>query len=83
MINPKEYTVEYSNNVKPGVASVTITGLNNFYGTKKVTFNILPAKVKNLAASGETTTSLKLSWSSSAYARDMRCTDMIQVRRHM
>ena len=69
MINPKEYTVEYSNNVKPGVASVTITGLNNFYGTKKVTFNILPAKVKNLAASGETTTSLKLSWSSSAYAQ--------------
>ena len=69
VINPKEYTVEYSNNVKPGVASVTITGLNNFYGTKKVTFNILPAKVKNLAASGETTTSLKLSWSSSAYAQ--------------
>ena len=69
VINPKEYTVEYSNNVKPGVAGVTITGLNNFYGTKKVTFNILPAKVKNLAASGETTTSLKLSWSSSAYAQ--------------
>lgn len=69
LVQGTDYKVSYINNYNVGTATVTITGLNNFYGTKKVTFNILPAKVKNLAASGETTTSLKLSWSSSAYAQ--------------
>lgn len=72
VINPKEYSVKYTNNIKPGVAKITITGTNNFYGTKSVTFNIRPAKVKGLKASGETTKSLKLTWTKDKLVRGYR-----------
>lgn len=68
VINSKEYEVKYSNNVKPGVATVTITGLNNFYGTKKVTFNILPAKVAKLMFSSSKDTSVGVKWNAVKYA---------------
>ena len=60
-IDPAEYEVKYSNNVKPGVATVTITGLNNFYGTKKVTFNILPERVAGLQFVTSTTSAVRVS----------------------
>jgi hypothetical protein len=63
VINSSEYQVSYSNNVKPGVATITITGLNNFYGTLKVNFNILPAAVTGLKYTASTTNSVSVSWS--------------------
>ena len=35
-----DYTLKYSNNVKIGTATITITGMGNFTGTKKVKFKI-------------------------------------------
>ena len=35
-----DYTTSYANNTNPGTATITATGINNFYGTKKVTFKI-------------------------------------------
>lgn len=35
-----DYTVEYANNTQVGTASVTVTGIGNFTGTKTLTFEI-------------------------------------------
>ena len=37
-----DYTVSYSNNVKPGTATVTVTGTGSYRGTAKGTFKIKP-----------------------------------------
>ena len=40
----KDYTVEsYSNNINAGTATAVLKGLNNYIGTRKVTFKITPA----------------------------------------
>ena len=48
-----DYTVSYTNNVKIGTATVTITGKGNFYGTATKTFviakNIAKAKVSGIS----------------------------------
>lgn len=58
------YKVSYKNNTKIGKATVTITGVaaNGYTGTKTLTFNIVPANIKNLKAT-QTTSSIKLTWS--------------------
>lgn len=49
MVKGKEYKVTYKNNVKCGKATVVIKGIGrNFTGTKTITFNIYPRKVKNV-----------------------------------
>ena len=69
VIDPEEYEVVYSSNKYPGIATVKITGLNNFYGTKTVTFNILPSKVSGLKFVKSTTSAVKVSWSAVKYAQ--------------
>lgn len=44
--NGTDYTVSYSNNKDTGKAVATVTGIGQYTGTKSVTFNIVPAKVK-------------------------------------
>ena len=36
----EEYDVEYSDNIVPGEATVTVTGIGNYRGTKSLTFDI-------------------------------------------
>ena len=43
LVNNTDYTVEYSNNIKAGTATVTITGKGNYSETKATTFTIKPA----------------------------------------
>lgn len=43
-----DYTVEYANNVKVGIAKVIIAGKGNYSGTVTKTFTINPSKVKDL-----------------------------------
>ncbi|MDO4154471.1 MAG: leucine-rich repeat protein [Clostridia bacterium] len=38
-----DYTVQYANNTEIGTATVTVTGLGNFTGTKTLTFEIVEA----------------------------------------
>ena len=45
-LDPKYYTLTYKNNVKPGKASITITGKAPYYGSKTITFNIKPNNAK-------------------------------------
>ena len=39
-----DYTVEYNNNINPGTATVTITGIGSYTGSVTETFLILPGK---------------------------------------
>lgn len=59
-----DYKVSYSNNVKPGIASVTVTGIGTHYkSSKKLTFKVKPKKVKNFKAASKKGSSVKLKWS--------------------
>lgn len=40
LTNGVDYVLSYANNVNPGKATVTITGIGNFTGTREVTFTI-------------------------------------------
>ena len=46
-----DYTVSYSNNVKRGTATITITGKGNYTGTKKVTFKIVQRNMSTATVS--------------------------------
>ena len=51
LVKGTDYKLAYKNNVKAGTATITVTGLGNFSGTKAVTFKIAkltvtPAKTK-------------------------------------
>lgn len=58
----KDYTVKYSNNTKIGTAKITITGINEFYGTVSITFKIIPNKVTKLKVKSSNDNSIKLTW---------------------
>lgn len=45
-----DYTLTYANNVKAGIATMTIKGKGAYIGTKRVTFTIAKANVKNATA---------------------------------
>ena len=59
-----DYTVKYTNNIKPGTATVTITGKGNFSGSVKKTFKITakqqPASYARLAGADRYETSLAI-----------------------
>ncbi|MCQ2408552.1 MAG: hypothetical protein MJ065_08535, partial [Oscillospiraceae bacterium] len=46
------YTAEYSNNIEPGEAVLTITGTGNYTGSLKDSFRILQIDIQKLAADG-------------------------------
>ena len=49
-----DYEVSYENNIEIGTATVTIKGIGNYAGTKKVTFKITGESLKKAAISGVT-----------------------------
>lgn len=57
-----DYTVSYSNNKEIGTATVTVKGCNDYFGTAKAEFSILPETVEKLKVSNVLTNSLELSW---------------------
>lgn len=64
-----DYTLQYSNNVECGTATITIVGKGGYEGIKKVTFKIVPEAVKNFLASSQTTKTLNLKWNKSYNAK--------------
>ncbi|MBQ6662422.1 MAG: cell wall-binding repeat-containing protein [Firmicutes bacterium] len=48
-----DYKVTYKNNTVPGTATVTITGIGNFTGTKSVSFKIVKPKTTMVRLSGD------------------------------
>ena len=63
LVKDTDYTVEYSNNIYPGTAKITVTGINNYKGSVSKTFGI--ATPKNLLWKKSTTDSIKLDWNDS------------------
>lgn len=41
-----DYTVTYSDNLHAGIGTITITGVNNYFGTVEKNFTITPAAIK-------------------------------------
>lgn len=56
------YTVDYKNNINPGVATVTVTGTVNYKFSKSCTFTINPAKVSGVKQTSSTSNSVTISW---------------------
>lgn len=57
-----DYKQSFGSNTATGVASTTVSGVNDYYGSSKRTFNIAPTKVTGITASSRTTTSITLKW---------------------
>ena len=68
LTNGVDYTVTYSNNTDPGVANITIQGMNSYTGTKVVSFKISGVAVSGLKASSVKSNSASLSWDAQEYA---------------
>ncbi len=51
LVSGTDYTVAYSNNINAGTATVTITGMGNYTGTKTANFTINPKNASNLTIS--------------------------------
>lgn len=61
-----DYTMSASNYKKAGykTCSVTLTGKNNFTGTKKLSLNVTPNKVTGVTTGDRTNSSVVVKWSS-------------------
>lgn len=58
-----DYYVEYSNNTNPGTATVKLTGVGNYTGTRTVTFSIAgTGTVPKVTAVNKGNGTVKLSW---------------------
>ena len=71
LVNGTNYTVTYKNNKKIGTATVTITGMGEYAGTKTLKFRIVPPKTTLTSKPGKTSGGWKratLSWKGSAGA---------------
>ena len=58
-----DYKVKYSNNKKPGKATIKITGMGNYSSSATKTFIILPLVPSNPKMSSNTSSSVTLKWS--------------------
>ncbi len=65
-----DYKLSYINNTKVGKASIRITGLGEFGGSKLVNFNIKPCKVTGVKLSASEKNSVKLKWAGNNSAAD-------------
>lgn len=59
-----DYSVSYENNIEVGKASVTITGMGNYTGSKTLTFKIVPKKLAApvITKTSATCDSVTLTW---------------------
>ena len=58
----KDYTISYSNNIKPGKAKITIEGKGLYTGTKEISFNIKIPAVVGVINKKEAKTSITVKW---------------------
>lgn len=62
LIKNIDYTVQYKNNLYPGIAEIIITGIGDYKGTVTKKFMINPSKLVNVVASKNATNKVKISW---------------------
>ena len=49
LVKDKDYIIEYKNNTNEGTATVEVTGIGNYSGTKQITFKIVKQQTKTQA----------------------------------
>lgn len=59
-MSSNDYSIEYSNNIYPGVAKVTVTGKGNFTGSVEKKYYI--ARIKKCSTTKRNTDSITISW---------------------
>ena len=58
-----DYKLSYSNNIKPGVATVTVKGIGEHYkSSKEISFKVKPKKITGFKVSKKSATSVTLKW---------------------
>lgn len=58
----RDYALEYGKNTSVGTGSITIVGMGDYTGSKKITFKILPGKTSSLKVVSTTKSTIKLNW---------------------
>lgn len=67
LVKDVDYKISaYKNNVNPGIATVSVSGLGNFKGTKAATFVIVPTAPTGIKATATTASSITLAWTPQA-----------------
>lgn len=61
--NGTDYTASYTNPRNTGKATITITGIVNYTGTKTTTFRIIPSQVTNLKVKSQKEKEINIQWS--------------------
>lgn len=59
----------YSNNINPGMGTITVEGRGDFYGSKSINFPILPAQVENVAAGEILSAATSIQWDAAGGAQ--------------
>lgn len=72
--NGTDYTYTIRNNVRPGTATVTISGIGNYIGTTTRTFNIYVASPTQLSVSSRSGSNATIRWKAVAHADGYRVT---------
>lgn len=62
LVKGRDYTVEYRDNIVPGIASVKVTGINSYKGTKTLKFKIAPAKTTLKGTKNKNAKKATLTW---------------------
>lgn len=62
LVNQIDYTLSYTNNLKPGKATIKVTGIGNYTGSKTVDFYIIPVAPSRLKVKKTTEASVNLTW---------------------
>lgn len=66
LIQNTDFTATYSNNNAPGVATVKIKGIGNYFGSISKTYIILPEKIASVSIKKSSATSAVISWSAAS-----------------
>lgn len=62
LVRGTDYSLSYSKNKAVGTATITVKGIGNYTGTKKITFRILPKTVTGQKVVSKTRGNITVSW---------------------
>ena len=62
LVRGTDYSLSHSKNKEVGTATVTVRGIGNYTGTRKLTFRILPKTVSGQKVSSKTRGKITVSW---------------------
>lgn len=72
LVEEIDYSIEWKNNIVPGIATINISGIGNYSGTDPVLFNILPGATKKVICTN-VASGMKVSWEKVTGATRYKC----------